>query len=664
MTGKANSELRVGSGMRSRRNRRNTFGAERAFWRPGIGPTRGPLLMKVILPLACALAFIAIGISAFSIAVDAKRHLSSAGDQMVASLAFARKGEIELARRRVLKGQAELEAAQSALKKPPLRFASSLPLLGDNLAAVESLATAGWRATRAGLELLDLYRELEGVRSRWEAGGAIDLDAFDRIKAGLNRASFELSLALSDLGRSPRSFVVSPIACAKDDGETKLASFKSAVDKGRAIAEALPEILGKRRKRKYFLAVQNNAELRATGGLIGNYGIISAERGKLSLDSFEEIHALKRPGDSPVAAPKEFIGRYGSLFSASPSVWVNANACPDFPTSAAVIAALYKRSTGETVDGVVAVDPIGLSYLLRVTGPVDLPELGVRVGADNAVRWTLSEAYSKYGDRAERKDSLRSLARGVWARVLVGRTGDAASFARVLAQAIKEKHLMLYLTDPKEEGSIKAAGAAGEMKRTRGDYLLVDVENYGMNKVDYYLKESVAHEVELRPDGSAKMVTTIDLFNCAPAIGLPEYVAGRASRGYPSGTNEAYVSVSVPRGSSLTNATLEKKRAIVEISEEQQRSVYSALVRIPPGEKRELRFEYTSPNILIGEGSEREYSLLIQKQPMVNDAAYKVKISSSAYRPVYGSLKIVGSGLEAVGKLTSDVSLTENLRAK
>ena len=42
---------------------------------------------------------------------------------------------------------------------------------------------------------------------------------------------------------------------------------------------------------------------------------------------------------------------------------------PRFPASAALAAQMWKAKTGETVDGVFAIDPIGLQALIEVSGP-------------------------------------------------------------------------------------------------------------------------------------------------------------------------------------------------------------------------------------------------------------------------------------------------------
>ena len=43
---------------------------------------------------------------------------------------------------------------------------------------------------------------------------------------------------------------------------------------------------------------------------------------------------------------------------------------------------MYRRRTGTTVDGVIAADPVALSYLLRATGPITLSS-GASMTAEN-----------------------------------------------------------------------------------------------------------------------------------------------------------------------------------------------------------------------------------------------------------------------------------------
>ncbi len=57
---------------------------------------------------------------------------------------------------------------------------------------------------------------------------------------------------------------------------------------------------------------------------------------------------------------------------------------------------MWERAQGEQVDGVIATDPVALSYLLEATGPVTVPVDGgaVDLDAGNVVQTLLSDAYA------------------------------------------------------------------------------------------------------------------------------------------------------------------------------------------------------------------------------------------------------------------------------
>src|SRR5205085_2704111 len=141
------------------------------------------------------------------------------------------------------------------------------------------------------------------------------------------------------------------------------------------------------------------SEARGSGGVIGNYGEIVADHGKLSLPRFGRIDDLKFAGVPPAQrkldAPEDYLSRYGRF--AANAAWQNTNMTPDFPAAARAMASLYPQSSGERVDGVLSVDPIGLAALLQVIGPVTVPDWPTPITADTAAKTLLYDVYISLG---------------------------------------------------------------------------------------------------------------------------------------------------------------------------------------------------------------------------------------------------------------------------
>jgi hypothetical protein len=60
--------------------------------------------------------------------------------------------------------------------------------------------------------------------------------------------------------------------------------------------------------------------------------------------------------------PADYIDRYRDWEPTG--LWSQSNLSPHFPYAAQIWAAMWRAATGEQVDGVVALDPFALGYLL------------------------------------------------------------------------------------------------------------------------------------------------------------------------------------------------------------------------------------------------------------------------------------------------------------
>ncbi len=76
--------------------------------------------------------------------------------------------------------------------------------------------------------------------------------------------------------------------------QTKIDDAKSAADSANLAAKLLPDMLGQKGTRRYLLLVQNNAEIRSTGGIPGSFAILKAKNGKLSMGFQGSYQDLKQ----------------------------------------------------------------------------------------------------------------------------------------------------------------------------------------------------------------------------------------------------------------------------------------------------------------------------------------------------------------------------------
>ncbi|MDM4777818.1 DUF4012 domain-containing protein [Micromonospora sp. b486] len=124
------------------------------------------------------------------------------------------------------------------------------------------------------------------------------------------------------------------------------------------------------------------------------------------------------------------------------------NLNPDFPAAAALYRDMVRRRTGTTVDGVLAVDPVVLSYLLGVVGPVNVPD-GPSLGAATAVRTLLSDSYRDLGTK-DQDEYFTKAASGVF-DTLFTKTVDPRALLTVFYRSIHERRILFWSVRPEEQ---------------------------------------------------------------------------------------------------------------------------------------------------------------------------------------------------------------------
>ena len=143
------------------------------------------------------------------------------------------------------------------------------------------------------------------------------------------------------------------------------------------------------------MLVQQAAESRGTGGLPGGFVILETANGRMRVtkqgSNFELPVGEVRP---PAGLSPEFIEHYGNLGAFS-ELWLNTNVSPDLTSVGKVIAGRWKAKTGQSLDGVVALDASALADVLRGSGEIALPG-GRSLAPDQLVDYLAIGQYRDY----------------------------------------------------------------------------------------------------------------------------------------------------------------------------------------------------------------------------------------------------------------------------
>jgi hypothetical protein len=515
---------------------------------------------------------------------------------------------------------ASLRQARARLDAPLASLGLAIPGLASNLSASRTLVATGVGLSEAGARVTAVAQASEIHVAR----GAVPLDDVARLTPTLASAVEVLRTFRGRLAAADRPYLVPPLERAVDDLSQRLTRETQSGERAAEGARLAPALMGRDGVRRYFVALQNNAELRATGGLIGNWAELVAERGRLRLNRFGRLQELNDGGTRPkvLHASPEFEQRYRDFDVAN--TWQQVNVSPDFPTTARVIADLYPQSGGQPVDGVVAVDPPGLAALLDLTGPVQVPGWPEPVTAANVVDVTLRGAYERFPDSEQRAAFLGEVSRRVFEAFTSASLGSPSSIARALGRASQGDHLLVWFAEAQEEELSRRLGTDGAVRAVEGDSLLVVDQNLSANKVDLYLHRRLRYEVALDPSRNpaalrGRLEVTLD--NQAPAGGLPKEVIGPFDARFAPGESRTLLSLYSPFA--YRSATIDRRPLPLETQPELGRLAGSATVSIPPGQARIIRAEVRGRVALAPRGW---YRLDLGHQPVINPDQVDVSV--------------------------------------
>jgi hypothetical protein len=403
------------------------------------------------------------------------------------------------------------------------------------------------------------------------------------------------------------------------------------LDEGLKVALAAPVLLGVEKEHTYLLLVQNEDELRATGGFLTGYGLVTIRSGEIvraSFDNSYDADDFSRPYPDAPLPMRRFMGI---------TTWVfrDSNWSPDFPTAARQAIDLFRPATPVTVDGVIALDQEVLRRLVAAVGPLEVSGQALNAGniiayiraawAPAGGAWTLEEWQ-------QRKEFMGAVASAILER-LQKEAGDIdwLALGRVVQDLVEEKHLLVFLPQPPEMADLLARlGWDGSLRPFAGDSLLVVDSNVGYNKVNPRIVEEIVYQADL---AAAQPAVTVTLYytHTGPLVDSPcrpQVYTAPLYEDMMKGCYWDYLRLYVPAGSHLRGggipfipaAEVWNGEAIGTVPSlepaEFGRQVFSAALVLPPGGQRVLSFNYTLPDQLVRlEEGQWHYHLLIQKQP-------------------------------------------------
>lgn len=520
--------------------------------------------------------------------------------------------------------------ARSAVSDPLWKAAKAMPYLGDNFSAVTELVLSTDDVlNRAAGPLLSTSQSFDWT-DLTPAHGRFDTKSLAAASPSIVSAANTIDLTHARLADIDKTYLIPSVSAPLATAIQSLDELRQVTNAAAMTSKLLPSMLGEDGVRNYLVLVQNSAEVRATGGLPGALAVLRVDKGAVKLVAQTSGAAIK-PFNPPVQVDPQqsliYTPRLGTYIG-------DVNLTPDFPTAAGAAKAMWTARNGTAIDGVIALDPVVLSHILEVSGPMSVPggndsvigrQMPSVLTSKNVVKTLLSDAYTLIEDNREQDAYFATVTERIFRKITEGGI-PGERLVTALARSVEENRLYVWSAHPEEQGIIESMPLGGAVSGASvgGTSFGVYFNDGTGAKMDYYIRRTVELAKMCTSNGYSEYKVRIKMTNVAPrdaAVSLPIAVTGGGLQGTPPGRVETNVIAYGPAQARVEGATVNGVEAAVGSFLHSQRPVGIVRTNLGPGQSSlvELYFSRVVQN--------QEPKL--RMTPTVEDPAKIVKVTGS-----------------------------------
>jgi len=417
----------------------------------------------------------------------------------------------------------------------------------------------------------------------------------------LNGLKANLALSLENLNKIHKIGILLPVNSQLNNIKTQLATATNLLNQVVPLTQLLPALAGYPQESEFLVILQNNDELRPTGGFIGTYGVMNIKDGKPGNIITEDVYHLDMPCIGKLTAtPPDPIKKYMGV----DYWWLrDANFSPDFPSSAKQVGSMFMAESecaGKPAikpTAVIAINPGLIADLLSLVGPITVD--GATYDSSNfqpLLQYNVEVAYvDKNISSWNRKEVINAVVSELKKRLLSLPTKRLPEVLNILQENIAKRNLQIYFDNSEQEQIAQGLNVSGEIKKSDSDYLMIVDANLAAFKSDSVMKKNITYQVK---NNNGKLNSTVQL-------------SYKHEGGFDWRTTRyrSYTRIYAPLGSKLiSNSGLDDFSVSDDIA--LGKTIFGFFWTVDPGTEKGVSISYSLPENI----TNNNYSLYFQKQ--------------------------------------------------
>lgn len=242
-----------------------------------------------------------------------------------------------------------------------------------------------------------------------------------------------------------------------------------------------------------IILLQNNHEIRATGGFMGSYAKIDKNLSLSIQDIYVPDGQLQGHVEPPPAIQQAFGQGWYKLR--------DANWEPDFPTSAQTIRWFLEKGKEINPDLLIAINLSTIEKILSITGPIKIENLKLTLREDN-VSLILQNQIQKdfFPGSTNKKDLLTNTSQSLINQLSSLAVNQKIKIIQLLYQDLKNQEILINSKDSTLQGFLEKKDWAGQLTTTPCKKCLLDTitiieSNLGSNKANAFITRNTTHTI-------------------------------------------------------------------------------------------------------------------------------------------------------------------------
>jgi len=356
----------------------------------------------------------------------------------------------------------------------------------------------------------------------------------------------------------------------------------------------------------YLIIMQDNDEIRSTGGLMAVLGLVTLHNGNIASTEFHYVTTFTSPGNYSslwnaivqLDGPESFT----KFFGVNAALLSDSNVQYDFASFAPKMQSDFYNVTGNRVDGIIALDLTAVEAVMNVTGPITMS--GEVITSRNVVDRLHYYSGTAQGDKTSLSTFTSTLMLDLVRQLRDSSIPQKLTLLRTVRTLEAEKHVLIY---PSEGFLFRNAG--GERETRSGDFISTADITLGTAKADFGVNRTIDYHVELLADGSAVSTLTLTYANDC----WWDY--------------DVFSTTLVPPGAELVaanNASHALKGP--QVTSGAGFTAFSSRILVSANTIGSVTYVYKIPSIVRGSGIAHHYDLAVQKQAGIVRYALNVSV--------------------------------------